>query len=41
MKIIVNGKKVKPCKKEKLSDHMSNSDIEQIVKSSRRKKNIS
>jgi hypothetical protein len=38
MKIIVNGQEVVPCKKEKLSDHLTNSDIESIVKSSRRKK---
>lgn len=38
MKIIVNGQEVVPCKKEKLSDHLTNPDIESIVKSSRRKK---
>lgn len=38
MKIIVNGVEVTPCKKEKLTDHLSNLDIEQVVKLARRKK---
>lgn len=32
MKIIVNGEEVVPCKKEKLTDHLSNTDIEDLVK---------
>lgn len=36
MKIIVNGQEVVPCKKEKLSDHLTNTDIESIVKTAKR-----
>lgn len=37
MKTIVNGEEVVPCKKEKLTDHLSNTDIEDLVKSKSKK----
>ena len=36
MKLIVNGVEVTPCKKEKLTDHLTNVDIQDIIKESRR-----
>ena len=36
MKLIVNGREVTPCKKEKLTDHLTNVDIQDIIKESRR-----
>lgn len=32
MKIIVNGQEVVPCKKGKLTDNLSNVDIENLLK---------
>jgi hypothetical protein len=32
MKIIVNGQEVTPCKKHKLTDNISNVDIESLIK---------
>jgi hypothetical protein len=37
MKLIVNGVEVTPCKKEKLTDHLTNVDIQDIIKEQRRK----
>lgn len=36
MKIIVNGQEVIPCKKNKLSDQLSSSEIQQLLKDKRR-----
>lgn len=36
MKIIVNGQEVIPCKKNKLLDQLSNSEIQELLKDKRR-----